>query len=377
MVIQMAPFRFCPAHDGDGNDGGMPRGHAELAWEWMSAGRVLLARRPSSIGDLGMFVKDQTAFSHRVVAIDAWCDMLMCLDPGWRSVMPKHTSDLLFDKLRPTRGPASTQAPVRRSDAGPPPPAVEAPPRPVARPPRAETSSKIGQASSDASSAVSFENGRLMLSLTSTAAGIAAFALVMLLALVFWSGSSWGEHRGKELGFKQGRESYSKDAIDEIEQARAQQPNQDIVSELLTNSEVKSGTGDAKSAASSRPGDTGKGTESGKPADGGKSTEADARKVAWVEGYNYIVAQQFDVSALDDARAAQQFLLDNQVPTAIVRVKDGYRLITIEGFNFKEPTQRQRADLLKKRIAGIGQRYAAAGGRYKLEGYFAAYKGGW
>lgn len=293
--------------------------------------------------------------------------------------MPKHTSDLLFDKLRPTRGPAPTTTPGSRSDTVATPAAAPVI-RPTIRPPRPETPAPSSRTPAEAPSAVSFESGRLLMSLTSTTAGIAAFALVMLVGLSFYAGSSWGEHRGRATGFKQGRESYSKDATDEIEQARAQQPNQDVVSELLTRGDGKAPGADGKTigAVSTRSNETGKGVDSGsKASDSGRTAEADARKVAWVEGYNYIVAQQFDASALDDARSAQQFLLDNQVPTAIVRVKDGYRLITIEGFNFKEPTQRQRADLLKKRIAGIGQRYAAAGGRYKLEGYFAAYKGGW
>lgn len=280
--------------------------------------------------------------------------------------MPKHTTDLLFNKLRPSQGTApNLSIPVPRRPDGDSSTATEPAVRLRTLPIRGDATVTSQPASAVPQSVpgepISFDNGRLTLSLTSTSAGVVAFALVMLMALAFWAGSSWGEGRGRTAGFKQGRESYSKEASDEIEQARAQQPDQELVSELLTDRPVTPPSG---SLSPSIPA-----SES--------AADADVRKVAWVEGYNYIVVQQFSSSALDDARAAQQYLLDNQIPTAIVRVKDGYRLVTIEGFNFKEPTQRQRADLLKKRITGIGQRYMAAGGRYKLEGYFAAYKGGW
>ncbi|MCC7294189.1 MAG: hypothetical protein IT449_19170 [Phycisphaerales bacterium] len=300
--------------------------------------------------------------------------------------MSRRTGELLFDKIRtaaPPSGAPSAESPSSpgwQSGTGPESVREPAPSRltvplttatrtlaPVA----ARTSSGVASHPPlEGDPVVSFDAGRMNLSLTSTASGIAAFILVLLLGGAFMVGRTVGVKSGREIGFKQGRDSFSSDAMDEIEQARTKPPKQDIVSNLLTGKPVEENPiGETTEAKQALP----------------SAAEANAAKlpgssdVAWIEGHNYIVVQEFEPNALADAQAARDFLLESKIPTVVVSVKGGrYRLLTVEGFNFKEPAQRQRADLLKKRIGEVGAKFFAAGGRYRLEGYYAAYKsGGW
>ncbi len=300
--------------------------------------------------------------------------------------MSRRTGELLFDKIRTAAPPTgSPSADPLSSPAGQSPPAPESvrepalprltvpptsAPRSLAPVPARTPSSAGPNGRGEADPVVSFDAGRMNLSLTSTASGIAAFILVLLLGGAFMVGRSTGVKSGRELGFKQGRDSFSSDAMDEIEQARAKPPKQDIVSNLLTGKPVEENP--VADAPASKP-------SSVPPPDANAAKLSGSSDVAWIEGHNYIVVQEFEPNALADAQAARDFLLESKIPTVVVSVKGGrYRLLTVEGFNFKEPTQRQRADLLKKRIGEVGAKFFAAGGRYRLEGYYAAYKsGGW
>lgn len=305
--------------------------------------------------------------------------------------MTRRTGELLFDKIRtapPPSGstttgsapldslslPAGQSALALESAREPALPRLVVPPasapRALATVPTRTSASTAAPPPAEGNPIVRFDAGRMNLSLTSTASGVAAFILVILLGGSFMIGRNAGVKSGREMGFKQGRDSFSSDVMSEIEQARAKPANQDIVSNLLTGKpveekpvgetpELKQGAADAHQANAVKLAGSG--------------------DVAWIEGHNYIVVQEFEPNALADAQAARDFLLESKIPTVVVPVKGGrYRLLTVEGFNFKEPTQRQRADLLKKRIGEVGAKFFAAGGRYKLEGYYAAYKsGGW
>ena len=54
------------------------------------------------------------------------------------------------------------------------------------------------------------------------------------------------------------------------------------------------------------------------------------------------------------------------------------QLITTQGFNRKDPAQKQMASAALEELHKIGKRFYAQGGGYKLEGYFKTLKGdGW
>jgi len=277
--------------------------------------------------------------------------------------MTRRTGELLFDKLRPT--------PVEegRIQAPPPQPVSEPVRRPQQVPPPTGTGRQTGLDVPDSDEKVRIDGPRLTLSLSSTAAGAWVFVSLVCLGLVFYAGHSWGHSRGRQLGFKEGRESYSDNVSDEISQARAGAPASGVVDGLLRDAPNPS-------ALTGSTVETPKSTTPGRSQPGQPNSPAPA--VAWVEGHNYIVVQEFDAGAEVEAEQARDYLLREEVPTAVVRTRSGrLRLVSVEGFNFKEATQRRRADALKQRIADAGERYFASGGRYKLQGYYAAYKGSW
>jgi hypothetical protein len=105
------------------------------------------------------------------------------------------------------------------------------------------------------------------------------------------------------------------------------------------------------------------------------SPEAGPRP-AWKVGRTYVVVQEFQRGARDDAIRAQNFLRENGVETVLQPSSGrGYRLVTIKGFDRDQPDARARADQYLRRLRTIGERYFKAGGRYKLQGYFMTYTG--
>ncbi len=281
--------------------------------------------------------------------------------------MARRTGQLLFDKLRDAPG-GGSELPPREFRAGD---TLQSPitDRPVLsqNPVRSDSVARPAEhLSSQTSPWVAVRGRSLVLTLSSTSAGIAVFLALLLLSGAYLIGSSVGERRGQERGFKLGRDSYTSSTIDEIEKARQLPPSPQLLGGLLRdepvatpersgNSSVLPETSDEASVPEALP-------ESG---------------IAWVGGYNYIVAQEFDGQASQEAESARLFLSENEVPAAVVRLRSGkLATVVLEGFNLKEPTQRRRADLLKEKVARLGSKYFSAGGRYKLEGYFAAYKSG-
>lgn len=95
-----------------------------------------------------------------------------------------------------------------------------------------------------------------------------------------------------------------------------------------------------------------------------------APQVTWVKGNTYIVAQEFTGGHMDDARRAQEFLEDHGISTVPVTLAGGViHLTTKEGYNRKDAAQAGQFDDLLKRIHAVGDKYFAAGGRYRLKGY--------
>jgi hypothetical protein len=204
-------------------------------------------------------------------------------------------------------------------------------------------------------SAFAVQGERLYLSLTSVSAAGVAFVLLAVVALGIGLGFRQGRARGLVEGFAAGRASYLADTTSEIEAARQQSPATYLVGGLLDVAQPVGGS----DARAQQPGETG-----GDRAD------------RWIDGYTYVVAQEFSSKNAADVEQARRFLADHGVETlAQPLASGGVRLITTQGFDRKDPAQRKLADQLLEKVRAIGAQYFASGGRYKLEGYFKTLAG--
>jgi len=202
---------------------------------------------------------------------------------------------------------------------------------------------------------IELDGGRIRLSFTSVLAAVAVFAALVFLLSAF----EWGRWSGERDGFKRGhvagRASYAAGTMDEIEAARRQPPATHVVSSLLRGA-------DAVERNSTDP-----------AADMGGGAPEQPR---WIQDYTYIVAQEFSQGREDDARQAQAFLTQYGVATELVRYPSGsIQLITTEGFNRRNQTQRKMAEQRLRKLHTVGAKYFETGGRYKLEGYFKTFQG--
>jgi len=186
------------------------------------------------------------------------------------------------------------------------------------------------------------------------------FVVGLVLVASYTAGLYLGRQRGEQDGFAAGRKSVEAIVTNEIEQARAQRPTEGIFDGVGTSPVGRSGPDAGLERTVGDGGSTSPEMSEGSSA------------AAWVRGYTYIVVQDFKSDALADAHKAARYLADNGVDTAIVEL-DGdwkYRLITLQGFNRDEAVQRNLAEEYLERVRTLGQNYFAAGGRYRLEGYF-------
>lgn len=207
--------------------------------------------------------------------------------------------------------------------------------------------------------AVEVDGDRVRFSLTSGTAAIALFAALVVIVATF----AWGNHRGKQAGlragYESGRTSYEAATVDEIEAARNQPAATYLVGSLIEPP----------------PGDTA-GRTSDDPAAVPAETASDwGSAPKWISGYDYIVVQEFSARNAASAEAAQEFLARYGVSAHRVEFESGaVQLITTRGFNRKDPAQRRMAGRLLKKIHTVGTEYFAAGGGYRLEGYFKTLK---
>lgn len=192
---------------------------------------------------------------------------------------------------------------------------------------------------------LAFADGCLRLSLTSTYAAAAVFIALTVVFVVFELGS----RSGFADGAKAGRASYMAETASEIDLARQQKPATHLVANLLN---------DAQPGAA-------KGTE--KP-----STKAAANaEPRWIKGFTYIVAQEFRTGREEDAGRAQAFLASHGVEATIIPLATGStQLITVQGFNHGDSTQKRLAIRSLQEEHRIGGKYFAQGGGYRLKGYF-------
>lgn len=197
---------------------------------------------------------------------------------------------------------------------------------------------------------IQLDGDRIRLSFTSITAAVAVFVTLIALLGVFEWGRWNGERTGFQRGHAVGRASYAAGALDEIEAARMQPPATHVVRSLLKQPDT--------------------------PAQAAGESVVDLDTIGsaehrWIRDYTYIVAQEFSAGAEDDARRAQVFLARQGVATEVVRYASGaMQLITTEGFDRGDATQRQMADKWLAKVHAVGAEYFETGGRYKLEGYF-------
>ena len=100
-----------------------------------------------------------------------------------------------------------------------------------------------------------------------------------------------------------------------------------------------------------------------------------APAAGWVRDQTYIVVQEFPAANVEKARHAREFLGQRGVNTELVSLNnDTTLLIATQGYNHKDPAQKRLAEQLLEKVRTIGTQYYAAGGGYKLEGYYKTLK---
>ncbi|MCB9850940.1 MAG: hypothetical protein H6817_09590 [Phycisphaerales bacterium] len=211
--------------------------------------------------------------------------------------------------------------------------------------------------------AIRVEDGRVHLALTSRAAGIAMFVLLVAGCLAYAAGTWSGRQTGVADGRDEAQKSFERVAVDDIERARRSRPIENLFAGIGA-SPVASQSSKPVAVPQAAPRST-------LPLTAMRSDRS-AGQTPWVKGHTYLVVQSFLGSARDDAVAAQEYLARHNVESEIFGGSDrGFRLIATSGFNRKDPTQRKLSDQFRSKVQSIGEAYSKTGGRYKLEGYFA------
>jgi len=224
--------------------------------------------------------------------------------------------------------------------------------RPVASPPnaspRSETLRRTGEPF------VSFDGDHLRFSFTSGYAAIVIFVAVGCMMGAYWLGGKYGRKLGIREGYEQGRNSYRMEAADEIAAARQKEPASELVNELIDKPDGEGASGSLRSDIQTPTTDV------------------------WVSGLTYVVVQEFSAANKEHVAPAQRFLSDRGIETVAVRLNSGStQLITKQGYNRRDATQRRLADEFLEKVHTIGKSYYANGGGYRLEGYFKLRRDHW
>jgi len=256
----------------------------------------------------------------------------------------------LFDLLQAQENTGSEATPSSRIGVQPPPHKVPRTSEVRTRSPDVAMTEQTRPATSERTPLVEVDGDRFRLSFSSLTAALVLFGLMIVVFAAF----RLGNELGHDKGFAGGRLSYEAEALNEIEAARSQPAATHLVEELLAE------------VPRQAPGPIGNDEKSGAP----------ALATKWVRDHTYLVAQEFPNGDAEAANRAKDFLATMGIPADVVRRPNGsLQLITTEGYNLRDPAQREMAEELKRRVHSAGARYYAAGGGYKLEGYFKTLKG--
>ena len=253
----------------------------------------------------------------------------------------------LMRKKRPTEGDtAETPTPDVASQPCEP-PLADSPGAPEGQP----AAAKANKSPSEPIPLLELVGEHLRVSLTSVTAAVALGLLLILLAVAY----EVGHRAGRETGFGEGQTSFEARTASEIEAARSRPPEPELLSGLEP-------TPATESAAETH----------GTP----MLTDAHGAPFVRVPGDTYVVVQEFRTDGWEDARHAQEFLRLREVNTALIAGPAGTcRLLSTQGYNYRDPAQKEQGQELLKRIHAIGREYRSAGGRYGLEGYPMTYTG--
>ena len=198
---------------------------------------------------------------------------------------------------------------------------------------------------------------RVSLSVTSYGAAIAMFLVLVVLSAAFTLGQRSGVRSGYQMALEQSRASV--DGQDELEAARHAQAVPGLVAPLLEHVP---------------------GTVVEQPVKLASKTPSPVEKPAfgptWQRDHTYVVAQEFTAPKMQDAVVAQSYLSKHGIDaTMIPQSGGGVWLMTLQGYNHKDPMQKKQSDQLLEKIRSVGKSYYAQGGGYKMEGYFKTLKG--
>lgn len=215
---------------------------------------------------------------------------------------------------------------------------------------------------------VRIDGGVIRIALTSTLAAVGLFGLAALMVVTAWVGYGLGHRAGKQKGFVAGRRSVEAEVEDEIQAARMQPVTEGLFDRIGPSPLIPAGGGEEPQTAAAAAG----GSEPPKPAPV-KEAPAPPEPSGWIKGHTYVCVQEFERDALEDARRAQEFLRQNRIETAIVDRAGtrNYWLLTRQGFDCDDPSQKKLAEDYRDRIRRLGESYFKSGGRYRLEGYLA------
>jgi len=201
----------------------------------------------------------------------------------------------------------------------------------------------------------SIQGSRLTISLTCRHAAVAAFAALVFVFVVFAAGDRFGQ-RDFQRGYAEGRASSASERKDEIARLRHEPPTPGLVDGLLV---AAPGVPPAKAGSTPQSAPL--------PRSGAAN---------WVRGWSYVVVQEFQAEKLDDAQKARAFLQGRGVNGEVVTLTNGkHQLIATQGFQSKNPAEKQSAEALLKQIHDLGAQYFATGGGYRLQGYYRTFKG--
>ncbi len=210
------------------------------------------------------------------------------------------------------------------------------------------------------------EGDRFCVSFSSLSAAVAVFLGLSVVLAAFGLGARRGDQGGFRRGFDAGRVDSSSAVGDEIVALRNQPPASHLVGGLLQDVGVKGASNAIREDRAAM-----------KPATAAPANSpASAVPVAgWVRNLTYIVVQEFPAANVEKARHAREFLAQRGVTTELVPLNnDTTLLIATQGYTHKDPAQKRLAEQLLEKIRTIGMQYYAAGGGYKLEGYYKTLK---